>query len=521
MRPTFDLITEPWIPCVMLDGQTTEFGLRETLARAPCIREVTDASPLVTVSLHRLLLAVLHRNFGPRNSRAWRDLWEAGSWDMATLDAYFGTWRSRFDLFDEHRPFYQTPIQSDRMWGTVAKLAHERGAGNNAALFDHSLDGAPLGVAPAEGARLIVAQQNLALGGLIGMENGKASATHAPLVGSAVALVNGASLFETLMLNLIPYSPTDNRPSIGSQEDDAPAWEQEAPPRPGEVRRPRGYLDYLTWQSRRLFLRPPDGDANCTTLCIVSRGAEFPPDLAARDPFVMYKRREKAKPGENPWAAVRFREDRALWRDSHALLRSVTEQTARPLVVDELSRLVLSGAVSSSARLDVALLGMATDKAKVFLWRHERMPLPLRYLKVDALVDVLRQCLDLTEHAQSALRWAAEQLARYIVSAGSPKTVRREAIAPLVESFPASRLYWAALEVPFTHLLTALADAPDQADTLREQWAETVRREARSALNATTGGLKPDARNLRAITAAEALLGGALKKLMDDFTGGG
>ena len=65
--PSFDLVDKGWIPCLRLAGnERVEMGLRDVLAQAPTLREIYDPSPLVTVSLHRLLLAILHRNFGPR-----------------------------------------------------------------------------------------------------------------------------------------------------------------------------------------------------------------------------------------------------------------------------------------------------------------------------------------------------------------------------------------------------------------------------------------------------------------------
>lgn len=60
--PEFNLVDQSWIPCLLRDGgKPQELSLRDTLIGAHEIRELCDDSPLVTVSLHRLLLAVLHR----------------------------------------------------------------------------------------------------------------------------------------------------------------------------------------------------------------------------------------------------------------------------------------------------------------------------------------------------------------------------------------------------------------------------------------------------------------------------
>ena len=54
MSPRFNLIAEPWIPVLWHgESQTREISLREALARAPDIVEISDPSPLVTAALYR------------------------------------------------------------------------------------------------------------------------------------------------------------------------------------------------------------------------------------------------------------------------------------------------------------------------------------------------------------------------------------------------------------------------------------------------------------------------------------
>ena len=65
MTYSFNLIDEPWIPCLRPDGTTIALGLRETLLQAHELREIRGDTPLETAALHRLLLAILHRVFGP------------------------------------------------------------------------------------------------------------------------------------------------------------------------------------------------------------------------------------------------------------------------------------------------------------------------------------------------------------------------------------------------------------------------------------------------------------------------
>src|SRR5712692_7117527 len=110
MMPSFNLVDQPWIPCLLPDERKPQdLSLRDTLTRAHEVREVLASSPLVTMALHRLLLAVLHRNFGPRDFNVWKSLWAGGRWDGKVVTEYFAQWHSRFYLFNNGRPFYQAP----------------------------------------------------------------------------------------------------------------------------------------------------------------------------------------------------------------------------------------------------------------------------------------------------------------------------------------------------------------------------------------------------------------------------
>ena len=67
---SFDLIEEKWLPCVMLDNSLKSLSLRDVLTDAHNIRELIGDSSPVTIALHRLLLAILHRALNaPHNIR--------------------------------------------------------------------------------------------------------------------------------------------------------------------------------------------------------------------------------------------------------------------------------------------------------------------------------------------------------------------------------------------------------------------------------------------------------------------
>ena len=260
---SFNLVDQPWIPCRLLDGPVKNLGLRDTLRRAHEIEQVTAPSPLATVAIHRLLLAVLHRALdGPRDAAAWHAIHEAGRFDAEALDAYLGQWRARFDLFDAEYPFFQAASLSDTLARPVSALLHEGGTDGSTAHFNHPADVVPGSLSPPRAAQQLVAHQAFALGGLITHEPGESpSAPAAPLVTAVVFLTQGESLFETLLRNLHRYDPEHGAP-FEAAGPDPPAWERDSGTT-SEVRLSGGYLDLLTWQRRRIRLLPsrdPVGD---------------------------------------------------------------------------------------------------------------------------------------------------------------------------------------------------------------------------------------------------------------------
>ena len=201
MLTTFNLIDEPWIPCTMLDGTRRSLGLRETLTRAQDVGELSGDSPLEVASLHRLLLAVLHRNFDIGDSQQWGALWESGAFDSGVINGYFEKWRGRFDLFDGERPFYQVAGLDLTKGGSSARLFFHQD--NNATLFTHVATADPPSLTPPESARLLVGFMAFDVGGL--KTGGPAKA--AMLNNGAVVLIKGSNLFQTLILNLCRYAP--------------------------------------------------------------------------------------------------------------------------------------------------------------------------------------------------------------------------------------------------------------------------------------------------------------------------
>jgi CRISPR system Cascade subunit CasA len=510
----FNLIDEPFIPCLLPDGTRRECGLKETLLRAHEIHEIRDESPLVTVALHRLLLAVLHRNFGLESLAAWKRLWQAGRFDAGRLAAYFDRWRDRFDLFDSARPFYQTGGMSTKTPPLpVAALFDERACNNNATLFDHSWNDGGRAASPAEAARGLAARQGFALGLGVSPDvtiNGGTVKTgnrkDGPLARGLLLLVRSDNLFQTLLCNLTQYD---------SKEDDAPVWERDDPE--ALVGRPRadGRLDLYTFQCRRLQLAPAPGvEPPAVTHVHFAQGRAPHPDEI--DPMKAYRRDEK-----RGWEEFSIKKEKAVWRDSSALLELASDPERPALALNWLARAAADGVVPRHAvyNLDTFAVGAKPGKAtSIILWRHDRMPLPLAYLGDRALLEQLKLALAVTEDAARALRGSSWLTACRILAPNESPKPDTDRVRAMVDALAPERLYWSRLEVPFRkHLVDLPGDGSSehQARMLSGWTFDVLRPTALRAFDETAGRLDQSARVLRAVAVGRRSLGSELTRIAE------
>jgi CRISPR system Cascade subunit CasA len=536
MTYTFNLLDEDWIPCRMCNGEMCELNIVETLCSSHRAREIIHHSPLVIVAIHRLLLAILHRIFGPPDQHAWRDIWERSYLEESNIDGYLGQWKHRFDLFHEIDPFYQTGVLSFDYATSTAKLFHELASGNNKVLFDHTLMSSPPVLTASEAARLLIAFQTYAIGGLLTYEKGYVerdrSADAAFMVKGAAVLVTGRNLFETLMLNLVHYNSDDGEPFAFETEMDKPAWERDSCVESRD-RFPDGYLDWLTWQSRRVRLKPEADDRGKPVVreVVIMKGYQLPDGEWRRsyETMIAFRKNEKAKSNQEPWSALAFTEDRALWRDTLSLLQTVQNERARPKTVDWLADLKSKDFLFTDQMLPLSTYGLCNDRATVYFWRREMFPLPLAYLTDNELVDKLKSMLALAEEAGKALDYSAWFLARLELFPDESKEPGKEAkneINRMSDDLAPGRLYWSRLEMPFKRLLMELPGdvSIDQNGSkvygagLLPKWAETTRRVALEAFRTASAAVGESARALKARAKAEDIFNKRLNSIIKPYT---
>jgi len=479
----FNLVDEPWLPCIQADGRPVELGLYDALAQAHTLRELHGETPLSTAALHRLLLAVLHRVFGPESRKAWSQLWRAGQWDETALRDYFDHWRRRFDLFDAERPFYQAADERVKS-KSITSLMFRTASGNNPTLFDHHTDAEGVALAPAQAARALVVVQSFGLAGLSGIPQ---KFTDSSCARGVVFLVQGENLFETLALNLVRYT---------GDHDDCPAWEMDDPFVPDRST-PHGDLDYLTWQNRRVLLLPQDTPAG-PTIRQMTMAPGLRLDDSVLNPMTHYHR--DGKHGPMPLA---FREGRALWRDSAALFQLHDESQHPPRIFNWLANLINDGYLSESCAYRYLALGMSKKQAKVYFFRHERMPLPLTYLVDEALDEKLRDALQAAEGVGIALRRAGWELAQWIVSPADNNKAHKDGSKLIFSQLNVERRYWSRLEVTFQSFIR---DLPEGRQAALDEWVKALLQIARNAFDEAAEGVSDPIRGLKAITLARGTL---------------
>lgn len=507
---TFNLIDEPWIPCVMANGETHELSLRVALAEAENVRELFDASPLVTAALHRLLLAVLWRVFPLHSLAEWKTLWQAERFDVTKLEAYFEQWHERFYLLHPEKPFYQFNRLELKKPTPLKRLGWEFAAGNNGTLFDHSSDDDRPAIEPKVATRWIVATHCFAASA------GKSETIHtkdSPWSRGAAILIQGDTLFETLALNMLNLIRTDF-PQSG---DDLADWEKDADWQPQHDQIPDGILEYLTWQSRTIKLLPDEkGELHD---CYFAQGRAIREDFK-QEPTYAYKRDPKL--GLLVW---QFNEDRVLWRDSHSLLNlSVEAPFQIPQALHHLAKLVREKTVERHRLYRLQILGQSLESGQptIHFWRNERLPLSADYLNEKPLLDKLREAITLSEEVAKVLQSGVYSLAKALLEFIADRQPDKKDVQQMTKHLQTESFYWSQLEAIFKQLFTDLPADQTQNDEgeivygeLRlAEWARVLKRTAEDAFHIATRSLDGSSRALKAVAIAERSFRGKLHEAL-------
>jgi len=492
----FDLTTKPWVPVVTQDGLYREVSLLELFAQWGAIRELQADNPPTTLALHRFLLALLHWVYeGPEDEEDWERIRDDKG---EKVIAYLKDQQDCFDLLHPDRPFMQDPALTVDVAGEIYQ-AYVLHGNNTSTVFchEHQWSGDSLDIAAA--ARLVLRLHVFDVGGR--KTGSSVSAGVIPTMDAANVLVRGTTLKETLLLNLARYDGEDY-PFPPSGED-LPAWERE--PQPAKERVPAGYIDYLTFQWRRvrLFFEDDTCSAQASQRAVkvaVHPGDRLPKSHSSADyeMAIAYKKNPK-KPGDR--YTIRLDLNRSLWRDSTAFLQS-SDAWECPRITNWIAELQQAKLVADWLNLQV--LGLTVDNAKPLGWVSEQLSLPTAYV----MEKPLWQALD------SALQFAEKHKDVFMSFQGSPYYVLAEALNPpstskkaisqqaaqLASTLGGSSRYWAALDQQFQELLHEKLPNPNDKTVsgngtiygtqALQEWEKTVRSAATEAFTGSISSIR-------------------------------
>lgn len=556
--PPFSLLSENWIPIIDTEGKTGTVSLRELILHAERYARIDAPSPLTTIALYRLVLAVLYRALRHFNTEDVAE-WFFSGFPKEKLEAYFARYEARFNLFGE-QPFLQvTDLENDPAFKPEwtadhwTRLASELGSSNTTLLYNIAKrlpQGRTDPTTPAEAARRLVAQQSFALGGL--MKRNVGSTRAAPSFSAALTLPLGKNLLQTLCLNLVPDPQSE------------PAFWEKEPVSAAEIRQyldtnqtlhPQGLAQLYAPLTRAIQLHPEqDAEGHwCVQRISFAGGLPLSDTIAQTnrtlDPMVAIR---VTSSKDAPYTSQKLSTDHLGWRDLGALLpephnkSAVLDKKGNPVVtltgspprVLEHARHVLR-LIEDTAQapitppetidwdnmddfesmppprtqqgtvLPICVIGQICDKTKILAIRQEEYTLPHVFIEdPQRFTDQIYTVLEDAKTVAGGLDSAISRLVKETLSYGREVEIRISDVRNVMNSIEADGLYWSRLEAPFRQYLAEVDIDPTQA---QQHWQESVRDAAEQAWQTAIRGVGQSGASLRALAKAEPLLHTALK----------
>ncbi len=369
--PSFNLWSEPWITAETPQGALETVSIKTVLTRAQAYRTLFDTSPLVVVSIHRLLVAILQDMFNLQRKRHLINLWNANAFPSDKIEQFGREYAHRFDLFSEATPFLQSadiPLYPEKKGKgkAIGYLLQEQTAGTAVTHYNHTYDSDQLLCAAccAKGLLTIPAFASSGGAGIKPSING---------VPPIYVIPGGETVYHSLLASL---TTPNFQPDIADRQNDTPWWRHD--PNVGEKEELLrvGYLHSLTFPARRVRLHPEKMDRACSRCgekrtwgafeMVFKMGESRPKESAFwRDPFAAYNiRKDKVIP-------IRPRDGKAAWREFSGLFLSQNEGNTqyRPSIIGQLEVVQGETPYNDATPYPFQVVGLRTDmKMKIWEW---------------------------------------------------------------------------------------------------------------------------------------------------------
>lgn len=303
-QATYNLLDEPWIPVLMLDGSERSMGLLEIYDRAPQVARIVGELPSIGLAIEGLVQAIYRRvtsgQYGGDSITAVEAAvvnWD--NWDPVarSAKAYLEAHRDRFDIRHPTHPFYQVAdmrTSKDAISGLEVLIADvpngspfltmRRAQGLNRIAWDeaarwllhvHAFD--PAGIRTGVvGDNRVQGGRNYPLGpgwtARLGTISPRSGDLASDLILSSVPSGVGRLKYE-VALDLPPWEGEHHTPRPEGVPD--ALWEKGSAKEIREWRNPaNGPVEALTWQSRRVRLI---GDDSGVTGVVLTQGDPLDP----------------------------------------------------------------------------------------------------------------------------------------------------------------------------------------------------------------------------------------------------
>ena len=341
-----NLVTEPWIPILRLDGKSDLASLRQIFTEGNQYADLA-VRPHERIALMRFLICIAQAALdGPVDI----DEWDKAPQELSeAADIYLSKHEQSFALFDLKEPFLQIselkkpPKKKKTTEGEsislnpTTKLDFGLASQNNSTLFDHEANSLTSRFFPPEWiARNLLTFQNFSSSGRIGIAvwNGVESqgegSSSAALCLKNLALhtfVRRGTLFDTVCSNLMTKKQIESY--MYPCQWGRPLWEQ-FPKSPNDSdaisNMTKTYLGRLVPLSRWIKIDPRGGDMILANGFGYATYPDFPAECTATERVIQ---------GKNERRLLKI-DEKGIWRQLHAILAKYTKEKGgrSPLCLD-------------------------------------------------------------------------------------------------------------------------------------------------------------------------------------------
>ncbi len=477
----FNLLDEPWIRALDINGVSSRYSLKGIFENAHNIRELSGELPTQDFAIMRLLISIVHAVYQDHDMNGdmctiedsddacahWGKIWSKGVFDMGHIGAYLESYRDRFYLFHPTRPFFQAPIKTGSSYST-SKLNGETSESENKPRLFSPMSGPSKKVMTYDEAARWLLQLSMFDDTSSKVKTRSISIQVGWLGRIGPVYIRGRNLFQTILFNSVFASNNGDVFPPG-----VPTWEPEVAIADDriEIPVPTSQVELLTHQSRRILLLRENG--------AVVGYRVMGGDIFSGGNMLIEQMTAWIQTKDGEYRPHCHNHARSMWRDFQALIACSYRDSVsrRPGVVDWFDRLVEVG-ILDEEYLIMQIVGVTYDSNRSSITHYiaDHLSLNADLLRaMDSGWNVrISEVIKLTDEC-------VYELGRF---AGSVSDINGcdEGIVKRTLSDVKARAYY-DLDIPFRRWLGAIIPETDDIDDRMMEWIRIVERTVLSLAN--------------------------------------